>query len=482
MGSTVWRRVRSVAYYLFLAVAGLIVVTVGVNLFDATESADYQALQAVALRPDKLPASNNSYFGVLGLYAPHGADAAQAGHALFDAARKLDTALVQKAASASLAEVQELIGQAQKSPVGFRSFADDKPVLELCGLNDCVSKVAANVVQVQAFLDANQEPLRRFEDLVNHPFEAPLRPDFNLWGTMLPGSELMHINDTRLLHLAVLVAQGKDDEALAGWSASLGFAQRMQEGSRELIQSVMGMAMQHKHYGWLMDYLQAHPERARARLPALRKLAAMPADGSAALSRVIASECFWVARSFLLPGMPLSEDAKLSNPALNLLVKRQASANEAVHQCDPAMAVLAQKPGSVEYSGALLDASPVATKRSVLRGFWPYNLVGKVLVSVASADWRPYIYRRDAVLADSLVVGLALDVMELPVADKAAIDTLLANPSLRHPFFRDAPAWQADGRLIGFPAAPPEMTGGGLFKSNLQFEPAKLQVANSAKI
>jgi hypothetical protein len=395
----------------------------------------------------------NGYFAWVGVMGPEAAPSYDWGRRWFEQALAADAA----------AWPDQSAAQTQKDDVR----SDDWPKEGWCRkVETCLDDVAADPAQARVLLASVRTTLERGDAAMAFPeYQEPARPDFGVVSA-IPTVPMVWLpaSSTRF---ALDVAEGRHAEALARLAREVKFHTAQAAGAETLIAKLLAFAGLRNDYLLLAQYARRYPNVAIARHAQIKAmLAPLPAPATS-MYPPLRSETRGMVRLLgnmrntgltTPPEVPVGHGASWRGMLADWLwlpmYLPHATASELfrfnAHYMDAELleddadyrnAVAAAYERGNEYQASLLESIEMR------------NPAGRVLVGVATMDFRSYLFRRDDLLALRAVVALRQDMRAAGwPAEKMA--NLFGVPELVHRYTGESPVWDEAAKAIVYPADP----------------------------
>lgn len=457
MKSTIRKILRNLGWV--LAILGALpvlfyIVLVLVNLNDDPLSPDVEKLLNTA--PPAIEANSNGYFAWIGIRGPENEHPHAWGQRWFNDALKND-----KLARTSMKPVPHPLEKEVRQQKTEKTPCDQ--------LEICLESVAAHPEVAREVLKNEKVTLDRANlALLYSAYQEAWRPDFSVTSVFQPPPYQLHtLSATRF---ALSVAEGHHTEALEQLGWEMAFFKRQLQGSRGLVEKLIGMAQVRNYYLLLSQYMRRHPVEAVTHAEQIQNMLAALPDEAVSLKPCLESEMRVTALVILdlnnnksnmplpvlgndIPGEPTGTVDYYLSQLTNLAFRQVFLVNHTINENATRFNALirAENLKGEAYRQALAEAS-----RPEQQQIFPFRLrnpIGHILVNVATPAYAQYYLRRDDLLALRSTVEFQLKVLRQVVIDGDKIAEILKTEqeNLRHPYSGAVPAWNKETRQLSYP-------------------------------
>jgi hypothetical protein len=424
---------RKALIWLGIAFAALVavplLVLIAINLPDedlAPEAAAYGVPGAPSV-----PEAENGHYALLALNASDGEDAMAYARAWVDEAR-----------SAARED------RAEKLPATRRA---QRPALCDPRKTQCFVFALNNRAEAERQLEAFKEDLARYERLLAYKrYEEVLDYRLRTDSALPPHGALGQGQRAYLLRIAVAVAAGRTEEALAALERELAWQRAFLSGSRLLIGKMVAAENTWRDLMFIAELVQAKPAEM---LPFAARLQALlaPLDGAPETRAALETEFRFARAAFDEAASGQGEKGSFPERiVIALLFKRNATLNRAFRQFASLSGTVFEQPahraeaGWEAFSKAWLD-----------RPLWEYvyNPAGKVIIEAGALGWKDYPYRAHDLVALSRLLALRVELLAAGVTAEQVPQAIAASAErLRDPYTLKPMRWDAAKRRIYFDA------------------------------
>lgn len=331
---------------------------------------------------------------------------------------------------------------------------------------NCIELVAHNKSIAEATLLAEAGRLNRFDAILDKAYQQPYRE------LTLVSDVPQFLAETKVIKLAIMrialeIAQGKDEEALARWGNETNFLLKQAKNSYGLIDKMAAIAGLNRYQYLLADYISYHPNASRGNA---RKIMAMlvPFNKEAVtLQFSFENEATSLARSMisvkqmtgsLMLDSTNTPDSWVIDKLFRPFLDPNATANAiseynlewshiaTLEENDLQSAIKEKK---LKLKSAISESIP-----SLVYSY--HNPVGKILVNVSKQQGvQPlrYLWRSNNTIANNKLLVFAIDLLSRAAtpAEQIQQEINIHKAELKHPYTAELPVWNGEGRSLSYP-------------------------------
>ncbi len=404
-------------------------VVLAINAVD--ETLDPKAAALGEPRASTLPEADNGYFALLAMGAADGADAAAYAKAWLAEARA--------AAKENRAEKRPEVKRAKRP--------------EICDAiqKSCLSAAQEAAADMPGKLDAYKEDLERYEKLIaSRAYEEVLDYPMRIDGHLPNYSPVTATHRAYLARAALLVQDGKIDEALSALEREIAFQRMMLAGTRTLIGKMVATANYTRDLAFIVDLLQTRAADIKPHAPRIVQLLKPIAPDALRLDAALDTEFGFIKQQIKNPGaagVTVEAPRWIERIALTLFHKNNASINQFYAGHVRRLEALRKPPGTL-----LVEKDVPAPRFEISRiPDYVYNPVGKILLEVGNPAFVAYALRLHDLDAYNRLVGLGVELIAADVGVEGIAEAVAKSDARFYDPYTGKPmAWDATARQLSF--------------------------------